>query len=198
MLRLMIQLFFLILIFYLAVVHVWKGLYLAVIFSATILLGRFFCGWICPFGLYMDSITLLRKRLKIRHWNLFEGLNSALHKIRYIVTFIVLLSALPPFRFGTASIFDVAKYSGLRGPFIPYILLLEPLELIAVPWVPPFGALATVSHWSIGFPYVGEIIAFGGPFQFAWSMAAVFLVVSLVLTFKVRRFWCRVCPTALL
>ncbi len=185
------------LIFYLGVVHIWKGLYLVLIVGATVVLGRFFCGWICPFGFYMDFITLIRKRLKIRHWTLSQHLNTNLHWLRYIVAFTVLISALPPFLLGAASLLDVAKYGGLRGPFIPYTLFLEPLEIVVVPWVPPFGALLSFGGWSISFPYVGEIIAFGGPFRFAWLMSAVFLVFALTFSFEVRRFWCRFCPTGI-
>ena len=28
---------------------------------ASVVLGRFFCGWICPFGLYQDILTRIRK-----------------------------------------------------------------------------------------------------------------------------------------
>ncbi|MEM0489431.1 MAG: 4Fe-4S binding protein, partial [Candidatus Bathyarchaeia archaeon] len=31
---------------------------------AALLLGRFFCGWVCPFGLYMDLLSRLRTALK--------------------------------------------------------------------------------------------------------------------------------------
>ena len=39
-------------------------LILVVILTTTFVLGRFFCGWICPFGLYMDIHTLIRRVLK--------------------------------------------------------------------------------------------------------------------------------------
>ena len=32
-----------------------------VILVATFFSGRFFCGWICPFGFYMDLVALVRK-----------------------------------------------------------------------------------------------------------------------------------------
>ena len=37
---------------------------LIVILSMTIFLGRFFCGWLCPFAFIMDLESLLRKALK--------------------------------------------------------------------------------------------------------------------------------------
>src|SRR3990170_6458411 len=56
----------------------WPSLVLGVIVVTTIVLGRFFCGWICPLGLYMDFITLLRKSSKIRYRNLSERVNKYL------------------------------------------------------------------------------------------------------------------------
>ena len=44
---------------------------LAVVFGiiivAAVALGRVFCGWVCPFGLYLDLISRLRKALRIKH-----------------------------------------------------------------------------------------------------------------------------------
>ena len=97
--RLLIQLIFLIVIFYLSIIGVWKGLLLCLIVGATAILGRFFCGWICPFGFYMDLVTLLRRWLRIRHWNLSESLNYNLHKLRYLVALAILALALPPFHY---------------------------------------------------------------------------------------------------
>jgi len=79
-LRVTVQLIFLFLIFYESVVSTWKSVLLSLILGITFLSGRFFCGWICPLGLYMDTVTLLRKKLRIRHWTLSERLNLGLHK----------------------------------------------------------------------------------------------------------------------
>jgi polyferredoxin len=79
-----------------------------------------FCGWVCPFGLYMDLITLFRRLIKIRHWNLSESLNYNLQRVRYLIAFAILALALLPFLTGTASFSDVAKVVFLRGPFSPY------------------------------------------------------------------------------
>ena len=37
-----------------------------VIIVAAVLLGRVFCGWVCPFGLYLDLMTRLRKVLRVK------------------------------------------------------------------------------------------------------------------------------------
>ena len=76
-LRLVVQVVFLLVVYELATIGMDKVLLLLVIFGATLVLGRFFCGWICPFGLYMDLITLLRRAFKGQHWVLSERLNMA-------------------------------------------------------------------------------------------------------------------------
>ena len=55
---------------------------LAVVFGLVIVmavvLGRFFCGWLCPFGLYMDVMTRIRKLTGKRHLSFSEKTNTAL------------------------------------------------------------------------------------------------------------------------
>ncbi|MCW8802415.1 MAG: 4Fe-4S binding protein, partial [Candidatus Bathyarchaeota archaeon] len=61
----------------------------------SIIFGRFLCGWICPFGLYMDLLTRLRKALKIKHWTLSDRTNEALRQARYlIIAAFLILSAI--------------------------------------------------------------------------------------------------------
>jgi ferredoxin-type protein NapH len=196
-LRLLIQLLFLMVIFYLSIVGVWKGLLLCVIIGATPIIGRFFCGWICPFGFYMDLVTWLRRLFKIHHWNLSRNLNCNLHRLRYFVVIVILALALPPFLTGTAPLSDVGKFVGLRGPFSAYTLLLEPLEPLIINWVPPFSALLAIGRVSLGFPYVGEIMAYSAGSFFGLELSVLFVILVLAMSFKVRRFWCRFCPTGI-
>jgi len=54
-LRIFIQTVSLVAIYYLFTMVLWFLVVLLVILLSTIFLGRFFCGWICPFGFYMDQ-----------------------------------------------------------------------------------------------------------------------------------------------
>ena len=63
------------------------------IFAITLFLGRFYCGWLCPFGFVMDIEVMLRKALGIRYRILPERLNGILHKLRYVIVAVFL--ALP-------------------------------------------------------------------------------------------------------
>src|SRR4030067_1801771 len=83
--------------------ELWLVLLLSIILIMTIVLGRFFCGWICPFGLYMDLISQLRKVTKVRYRLIPEKLNGALNRLRYaiLVFFLILpLFLIFPFLIG--------------------------------------------------------------------------------------------------
>lgn len=58
---------------------------LIVLFAMSLFIGRFFCGWLCPFAFIMDLESLLRKALKIRHRIIPDKLNRILHQSRYII-----------------------------------------------------------------------------------------------------------------
>jgi ferredoxin-type protein NapH len=195
--RLVVQLLFLGTIYYLSIIAVWKGLLLVLIIGATFFFGRFFCGWICPFGLYMDLVTLFRGRLRIRHWTLPEWLNTNLHRLRYVIAAVIISLVIVPFLTGTASILDIGGFSWLRGPFRPFTILLAPLETLIIPWIPPFGALLEIGGKSISFPYVGEIMSYTGGKSFGLLIAVFYTALVLAGSFKIRRVWCRFCPTGI-
>lgn len=192
--RLITQLLFLLLIFYVSIVAVWKGVLLIIILGATLFLGRLFCGWACPLGLYLDALTIIRRLLGIRHWSIPRKLNEYLQKTRYLIALIITLVVL--FGFFGLSI-DLANFVWLRPPFTPFSFMLEPLQPIVLPWHPPFGALAGLSGVYLTFPYVGEFLLYLRNTEVALPMAYLFVFLILTASFKVRRFWCRFCPTGI-
>jgi len=160
-------------------------------FAATLFLGRFFCGWICPFAFIMDIESTIRKALKIRHRLLPEKLNTALHKGRYLIlaTFLLLPIALwivdpPP---NTASAVMMGQL--LAGPFRSYSIIIDPLIPPVVPWT---GQLI-LGDINLSYPYVGDIVTFieATPGQI---LAIAFVAVTLIGAFFIRRVWCRFCP----
>jgi polyferredoxin len=168
----------------------WPSVVLGAIVFVTIFFGRFFCGWICPFGLYMDLITQVRKSFKIRYRNLSEKLNKQLHRLRYLIVLVVLIL---PFLLGAMDPNVWLSFVFFTGPFRPLIVFfLGPLEPLIIPWP---GLVGFNGH-SLSYPYIREIIAFSsGPFFVAFNVL-LFVVLTAVGSFFVRRFWCRFCPTA--
>jgi polyferredoxin len=164
------------------------------VFAITIVFGRFYCGWLCPFGLIMDIEVQLRKALKIRYRLLPDKLNKTLHNLRYVILlfFILLPIAIwfiqpPPSQ--AAAMLETPL---LAGPFRPYSVLIDPLIPFIVPWTN--GAM-NVFGINLTYPYVQEFLTYIG--QNLWQAFAIaFVVLTLVGSFFVRRLWCRFCPTA--
>jgi len=57
----------------------------AVIIPATVLLGRFFCGWMCAFGAFGDFIYGLSRRFFKARFRMGEGIDQALKYVKYAV-----------------------------------------------------------------------------------------------------------------
>jgi NosR/NirI family nitrous oxide reductase transcriptional regulator len=187
-LRLFIQIVSLVGIYYLFTYPVWLVLVLSMIFIMTLVSGRFFCGWICPFGLYIDLITLLRKAFKIRYRNLSEKLNRALHVLRYglLVFFLILpflLSPINPWQWPLALF--------LAGPFKLLRILLAPLTSLIVPWT---EELTAINGLNLSYPYLDQIIAYSSE-NLVWIFIFIFVALTVASSFFMRRFWCRFCPT---
>ena len=166
---------------------------LIAIFAVTIVIGRLYCGWLCPLGFVMDLTILVRKTFKIRYRNLSDRLNNILHKSRYamLLFFLSVPIALwliqPPNGFNLA----VMEARLLAGPFRPYSILIDPLIPFVVPWTS--GAVA-VFQINLTYPYVQEFLTYLGQ-NIGQVVAIAFLGLTLAGSFFVRRFWCRFCPT---
>ncbi len=199
-LRLFIQVVSLVGIFISFTMSLWLSFFFVVIFVATAFAGRFFCGWICPYGLYMDLIALLRQKLGVRYRNLSEKLNIYLHKLRYILAAVILVSPL------FLGALDFTPQSGiyalfLRGPFRSLGLLLSPLEPLIVPWTGTAGSslIAPLGfiEWGISYPYARDIMTVVNEPTTALIFVYIVIALTLASTFFFRRFWCRFCPTAI-
>ena len=166
---------------------------LIVLFAMSLFIGRFFCGWLCPFAFIMDLESLLRKALKIRHRIIPDKLNRILHQSRYIILlfFLFLPIALWLLEPPPDTNFAVLEAQLLAGPFRPYSILLAPLIPIIVSWT---TAPLIVNGINFSYPYVQDIITWAGtnPGQI---ISIVFVGLTLVGSFLIRRVWCRFCPT---
>jgi polyferredoxin len=194
-LRFVIQVVAMAAIFYLFTYPVWQLIVLIVILLLPIVLGRFFCGWLCPFGLYMDAITLIRKSLKVRYRTLPDKLNKFLHNFRYV---LLLFFLILPFILSLTRIIkppenlDIGILMALlfAGPFEPLRVLLGPVIPLIVPWKGPLE----IGGLYFSYPYVQEVIYYSTGI-FVSINALIFLALTVVGSFFVRRVWCRFCPT---
>ena len=167
------------------------------IIAMSIVLGRFFCGWLCPFGLYMDVMTRIRKVFGKRHLNFTDKSNTRLRQFSYItIAVCIILSVI----FGSQAIFgtqivpgtDVGGPQGTEAGITGYIN--EPFCLVCP--VRPLCVLAEVALGTMKASYVFQIVT--GPFAtlgfYVTSINAVVLILITILAFAYRRFWCRICP----
>ncbi len=166
---------------------------LIILLVMTLFIGRFFCGWLCPFALIMDLESLLRKALKVRHRVIPDKLNRSLHKFRYVLLMFFLLIPIalwflePP----PNTDFAVLMAQVLAGPFRPYSILLAPMIPLVVSWT---TAPLIVNGVNFSYPYVQDILAWAGT-NIGQVIAVAFVGLTLVGSFFIRRAWCRFCPT---
>jgi polyferredoxin len=166
-------------------------LVLAVVIVAAVLLGRFWCGWVCPFGLYMDVMTKLRKAVRIKHRSFSQRFNEKFHQLSYIIlALIVILSVVFASEFivgtqlvpgtqpgGFVSTYYSAPFCQVC-PMKPLCLLVEVgVGSMKPDWI--FGT-TTGQFWQLG-QYVTSL-----------NLAALALVTAAGFFF--RRSWCRICP----
>jgi len=164
---------------------------LFVIFGMTLFLGRFYCGWLCPFGFLMDAVTYIRKVLNMPYRSLPPKLNKALHQSRYIILLFFLMLPLVLWLFDPREVMVSPLMAQLlAGHYRPYSVLLDPLIPLIVPWT---GQLV-IFNVNFTYPYALNIITYAGP-AFGQILAIAFVGLTLAGAFLFRRVWCRFCPT---
>jgi ferredoxin-type protein NapH len=153
----------------------------------SLVFGRFFCGWICPFGLYMDLLARLRKALKIRHRLLSERVNNGLRQSRYLIIAAFLIIS---FVIGAKAIIGVGLVSETQyGQYLetPYcqVCPIKPLFVLVE------GALGFMDFDFVLSQTSGQLFHWG---LYITSVNIIILGVVTVGSFMVRRLWCRICP----
>ena len=163
----------------------------------SVLLGRFFCGWLCPFGLYMDLLSKIRKFFRKRHLSFSKKTNTALGQSRYIIiaTFLILSVIFGSYAISGTELIPGTIPGGPLGTEAGIVgQLNEPFCLVC-----PMRPLCVLSEVGLGYmnwDYVSAITY--GPFYisgfYITSLNMTVLVVVTILSLAYRRFWCRICP----
>jgi len=157
----------------------------------SLLIGRAFCGWVCPFGLYNDLLIRLRKLFKKRHLSFSEKTNKALGQLRYLIiaAFLILSVILGSQAIiGTQLVDNTAPgeyyYSYFTAPFCQ-ICPMKPLCVLVVVGAGSMNPLEEINH-SVGAFYEA------GYYITSLNIISLGLVTAGALVY--RRFWCRICP----
>ncbi|MCL2868086.1 MAG: 4Fe-4S binding protein [Candidatus Bathyarchaeota archaeon] len=177
------------------------GIVIGSLIVAALVFGRSYCGWLCPFGLFQDMLTRLRKTTKIKHRTFSDDTNKKLGQSRYIIiaTFLI-ISVI----FGSYYIFGTEIVPGTitGGPYgtetgiVSFIN--EPYCLVCP--MRPLCTLVEIGTGSMNYNYVVQIIY--GPLGiiggYISSINLIILAIVIILALMYRRFWCRICPVGAL
>ncbi|MGD0016693.1 MAG: 4Fe-4S binding protein [Verrucomicrobiia bacterium] len=162
-----------------------------ILVALTVVLGRFFCGWICPLGTLLDGARrLVPTRFQAR------PLNHRWQHAKYFLLGVILISA--------------ALGLPLVGYFDPFSILMRGLTCAIDPlwnhgvsatftWLYQHAPAAVTSVTEPIYAFLKKtVLPFQGvTFRFAGPAVAglVILLAVFALEFVQRRFWCRyVCP----
>ena len=173
------------------------GIVLGSVAVASIVLGRAFCGWLCPLGLYQDVLTRIRRAAKKRHLSFSDKTNTMLSQSRYLIIAVFLILSVI---FGSYAIFGAQLIPGTRpgGPQGAEAGIVsnlnEPFCLVCP--MRPLCVLLECGVGSMKFSYISKIIY--GPFGitggYITSINLIVLSAVTVLALMYRRVWCRICP----
>ncbi len=162
-----------------------------IVIAAAVLLGRFWCGWICPFGLFMDLMTRLRKALHIKHRNLSHSANQKLHQLGYVMLAAIIIICVI---FASQSIVGAQLVPGTELGGFTYTYFSAPFCQVC-PMKPlciliETGVGLMKPDWTIGTT-TGQFWQLG---QYITSLNLTVFAVVVAAAFFFRRSWCRICP----
>jgi len=167
------------------------GVIIAVTIVLAVIVGKAFCGWVCPFGLYMDLLTYLRKMLKIPHKNFSEDFNAKFHQLGYIILALLIVIS---FMFGAEAIIGSQLVPGTEEGGFMYQYFAAPFCQFCP--MKPLGVLLESSVGLIRFEWITQVTT-GTFFELGYyvtSLNLFVLVLVTVVSFYYRRAWCRICP----
>jgi ferredoxin-type protein NapH len=165
--------------------------------AACVVLGRSFCGWICPFGLYQDLLTRLRKSARLRHFSTSIKTNKKLGQVSYlIIAAFMILSVI----FASYAIFGTELVPGTvpggpEGTEAGIVSNINEPFCLVCPARPLCIGIELITG-SMNWSYVSQIAY--GPFWvsgfYLTSINVIILIIVTLLALAYRRAWCRICP----
>jgi len=168
---------------------------LGLVILMAILLGRAFCGWICPFGFYMDLLSYIRRAFRRPYRKLPDKVNVALRQLRYVIIAIFMILSVI---LGSQAIFGVQLVPGTeRGGYLysyasaPYcqVCPMRPLCVLCEVAIGAMNSTFVFSHTKGLFYEAGYYIT---------SINMAVLLFATISALAYRRLWCRICPVGAL
>ncbi|MFQ5957111.1 MAG: DUF6599 family protein [Candidatus Brocadiales bacterium] len=169
------------------VTQYWPALILV---AMTLVMGRFFCGWVCPFGTTIDLTDKLFKRSRTNESHTGPRIYDGKRLKYYLLAFLLL------------SLFLSRQ---LVGWFDPLSLATNTYSILVHPYL--VALLAGVFDFLNGFPFVGPLtmpvhglsdkVLFVEREPFFRNHTAFLIIFLAIISFGIvyRRYWCRnLCP----
>ena len=162
-----------------------------IIIVAAVVLGRVWCGWVCPFGLYVDLMTRLRKALKIKRRNFSDTFNDRFHQLSYLIlALIIILSVV----FASQALTGTQLVSGTQKGGFVYTYFSAPFCQVC-----PMKPICILSETTVGLMKTNWITqnTTGQFWQLGYYITSTNLIILGLVTvaaFFFRRSWCRICP----
>lgn len=155
---------------------------LAAVFIITILLGRFFCGWICVFGAYNDLIHEISKNIFKINFKINKELDFVLKYLKYLVLAVIL-------------VFSWTFGSSILGSFSPWEAFAQITDISLVLSDFALGLLLLLLI-TIGAMLVERFFC-----RYLCPLGAVFALISKISIFKIRKpndkcGKCRICTSS--
>jgi len=142
----------------------------------TILVGRFFCGWLCPFGTIHQFVGWLGRVNKHRQEKIERNRYRPAQKIKYLILLFMLGCALTGVVFSSEGLIAASLQTGLLDP-IPLVHRSVNIALLPILDSVPQRISASTRYY-----------------EGAWLVGAIF-VAAVLLNLYIPRFYCRfVCP----
>jgi polyferredoxin len=163
------------------------GFYLSIIvIIMTALLGRVFCGWICPFGTLHNIVGYFNRRIS-------AGIHATWYAFKYYILFFIL----------AASLFTAQ----LVGIMDPISLLIRSLSLSIYPALNYLTRAFFDTIYGLDAPVITQgseflygilkkgFLSFKQPYFLQGAFIGVLFLFMLGLNLYERRFWCKyLCP----
>jgi ferredoxin-type protein NapH len=162
-----------------------------IIIAASVVLGRVWCGWVCPFGLYLDLMTRLRKTLRIRRRMISDETAERIHQLSYLLLALLIIVSII---FASQAISGVQLVDGTqKGGFV--------YEYFSAPFcqVCPMKPLCVLAESSVGLMRPEWLVqnTTGIVWQLGYFLTSTNLIILGIVTaaaFFFRRSWCQICP----
>jgi ferredoxin-type protein NapH len=162
-----------------------------VIILAAVVLGRVFCGWVCPFGLYVDLMTRLRKALRVKRRNFSDKFNERFHQLSYLIlALIIILSVV----FASQAVSGTQLVAGTQKGGFVYTYFSAPFCQVC-----PMKPLCIIAETSVGLMRPAWVTqnTTGQFWQLGYYLTSTNLIILGLVTvaaFFFRRSWCKICP----